>query len=255
MAPKELPSGPKSVIPYSEKKEIQTQQKGIEDIRQKYSKAKSSKILCMFDATGSMSSVWIQTMSILTDLTNRLTILGKFSLRWIAYRDYVDGSEVINSSDWTADALQMQKFIRSIECFGGGGNKGEAVEEALKLASDDLELTLGILIGDEPPLDSSACNRYAIKFRERGIPVNTFAVRYGYDYDNRTINAFESIAEKSGGVFNKLEKVEDLIHVITMSAAFDMGGKAKVEQYLDEMKKKGLLTDGAESLGRKLLNK
>merc|ERR1719253_1599364 len=99
-------------------------------------------MMCLSDATGSMSGIWNGTKNHIQEMLRRVAEIGgsNMDLMWVAYRDYSDGAGLLEKSPWSNDASVLKTFVESIHCYGGG-DYPEAVEEALKFARQEHEKT------------------------------------------------------------------------------------------------------------------
>ena len=188
----------------------------------------ASRILLVFDATGSMSHLWDSTRQIMNEMVKRITDVGNVKLKCIAYRDYCDGPYIFEKSEWHSEANPLINFIMGIKC-AGGGDTPEAVEDALKLAHDEKEMvTRVILIGDAPPHSIEKAGVQAVNLKKAGRPV--FAFRVGNDDNAR--EAFQHIAKLSDGAYGDLRDYNDLLDMISITIVHDVGGSAEVNKYL-----------------------
>ncbi|MHA7831800.1 MAG: vWA domain-containing protein [Flagellimonas sp.] len=214
--------------------------------------SKESHVVCVFDATGSMDNVWDSTKSILNQLIMRLAQMGNVNLKFIAYRDYMD-TPMIESSSWSNDSKSLLNFLNKISCYGGGRNDGEAVEKGLLEAKKDGKATRFVLIGDEPPLSQDECIQYAKSLKPLNKPIFSFAVKHGNQYHPQTLKDFKNIAETSGGLFSKLNEVQDIMDIIAITIADDIGGKSAIQEYLKKYERDNKLSSGGREFGNKLL--
>ncbi len=205
-----------------------------------------SSLIGLSDATGSMAGIWQTTRQQIKELVKRLTELGTFQLQWAAYRDYCDGDLVIQASGWTRQANPLLAFIDSIEC-GGGGDEPEAVERALEHAVADRLATRVVLIGDAPPHAERDYVAQARRLAELHRPVFTFVVGDSPE----TIRTFAEISEISGGKSARLTNAQDLIDLVVLTAAQDIGGSESVEQYLSKYSAR--LSESSREYARLLL--
>nr|VFK32445.1 MAG: hypothetical protein BECKMB1821G_GA0114241_11124 [Candidatus Kentron sp. MB]VFK35727.1 MAG: hypothetical protein BECKMB1821I_GA0114274_11404 [Candidatus Kentron sp. MB]VFK77447.1 MAG: hypothetical protein BECKMB1821H_GA0114242_11404 [Candidatus Kentron sp. MB] len=217
----------------------------LDDVLKKYP-AKTSRIIGLSDATGSMSGLWSKTRDQLTEMITRIAQLGECELRWVAYRDYGDGNGLIESSHWEKKPEPLLRFIQSIHCYGGQDWE-EAVEKALAFAADDDLATCVLLIGDAPPHSERDYRQQAERLGQINRPVFSFVV--GGDPD--TFRVFSEISQLSGGTCCHLEKVDDLLDVVVITAAHDMGGDALVLAYTQKYAKQ--LSSSGKSYSSKLL--
>jgi len=116
------------------------------------------RLMCLSDATGSMSRLWQQTQNSILKMLTRISEIsggsGNIEIKWVAFRDYeLEKSKVLECSDWTSDPTSLVKFVGGIECLSEDGCDGpEAVEAALNCVNKEPEPpTRVLLIGDAPP--------------------------------------------------------------------------------------------------------
>lgn len=238
---KQLPSGSQPSSTTSDKKTA-------EEIHKKYEKTtqRVCNLMGLSDATGSMSGLWDSTRKHITEMIKRISELGKFEVRWVAYRDYGDGNNIIQPSDWSNQAKPLLDFINSIQCFGGDDFE-EAVERALEFAARDSKVTRVVLIGDAPPHPNKDYREQANALARLQRPVFSFVVGNHPD----TIRSFKEIAEITGGKSMLLTKAEDLLDVVVLTAVDDMGGEESVREYIDRYA--GQLSDGGRKYAQLLL--
>jgi hypothetical protein len=188
----------------------------------------ASRILLVFDATGSMSPLWDSTRQIMNEMVKRITEVGNVKLKCIAYRDYCDGPFIFEKSEWYSEADPLINFIMGIRCTGGGDTP-EAVEDALKLAYDEKEMvTRVILIGDAPPHSIEKAGIQAMNLKKAGRPVFAFLV----GHDDSAREAFKHIAKLSDGAYGDLRDYNDLLDMISVTIVHDIGGDKEVNKYL-----------------------
>lgn len=182
----------------------------------------------MVDATDSMKSVWGETKKNLHKLVSRLTeLFPGVEISITAFRDYCDYQGIIEHSSVTADPVQLGKFIDSIYCQGGGD-----IPEAVEVAIENLLKNpgdIGILVGDAPPhgVDDVTVNGkdFRIIADELGIkkiPVYTVAT----NQNQSTVSSFAEIAKRTGGESFTLDRIDDLIDLISIAVA-KKGGQLK----------------------------
>jgi hypothetical protein len=221
------------------------------------------RLLCLSDATGSMSSVWDKTQDSIRTMLERISAIsggsGNIEVKWLAFRDYeLERAQVMEASPWTDDPASLVKFVGSIRCRSGPGCDGpEAVEAALYHANNDptQQPTRVLLIGDAPPhherkgqklerLTVHASNledggfvaggvlstdyrQECTKLKEKEVKVFSF-----YLHDGAKAS-FDDIASMTGGESKKLDisHAESLVHAVCETALEDIGGSAMQEKY------------------------
>lgn len=201
----------------------------FEQVYEKYEAQakKVSKLIGLSDATGSMAGVWDATRRHITEMIGRISELGRFELRWVAYRDYGDGNGLLEPSGWHDRARPLLDFINAIRCYGGDDFE-EAVERALEFAADDPQATRVILIGDAPPHPERDYLAQARRLAELRRPVFSFVV----GQSSATARAFAEISRLTGGQSAQLTRAEDLLDVVVLTAAEEIGGEEAVREYV-----------------------
>ncbi|KAJ8604337.1 hypothetical protein CTAYLR_002512 [Chrysophaeum taylorii] len=204
------------------------------------------RMMCLSDATGSMSHVWEETKNKISEMLRRIREVGgddvRLQIEWVAYRDYSDAA-LLERSGWTSEATELLDFVNNIRC-AGGGDEEEAVEAALQLVNVEHEInsevTRVLLIADAPPHGETKGSKLeghdhvletdyrteAAMLAENGIPVYTFRLN---DKPN-LVRAFDEIAETTGGRADLLETTK-LLDAICTTALDDIGGSDLVAEY------------------------
>ena len=201
----------------------------FEEVYEKYEARakKPSRLIGLSDATGSMAGVWDATRRHITEMIGRISELGEFEVSWAAYRDYGDGNGLLEFSGWQKQAQPLLDFVNSIRCYGGD-DREEAVEHALQFAADDPQATRVILIGDAPPHPDKDYLAQAARLAELRRPVFSFVVGQASD----TARTFEEVSRLTGGKSMQLTKAEDLLDVVVLTAAEEIGGEEAVREYV-----------------------
>lgn len=218
------------------------------DIEKNSRQLQFCRLVCLSDATGSMSGLWSATRKCIREMLERIEEIGegKFELLWIAYQDYSD-TKVLKKSNWSKDPHKLSDFLGSVTT-GGGGDYEEAVELAMKEANDEHEkkpISRVILIGDAPPHYEGCGNPlkehnhvlstdYKVetrRFRDNGVPVYTFRLC------EETVlkETFNYIAKETGGESHFLEINDSdsnkLIDIVCENALEEIGGSELVAEY------------------------
>jgi hypothetical protein len=217
---------------------------------------KPRRIIFAYDATGSRSSAWELAKSIQADMVEEVLQYGAVEVKIVVYRDRLAGdAEYLQSSEWSNDRAYLEAYMAPITCYGGGGNDGESVDEALGFAlKQDPPADAVILIGDEPVVSRKRPEAYqqASELGGKGIPV--FAFQEGNRHQTKI--DFQTIAENSGGIYDQFtskspEDLKDRLTVIMISVTKD---KQAVKDFMkkrqDSTKQ---LSEGAQGLARRLL--
>lgn len=209
-------------------KTVKDERESRSPFRHKMGEGKST-ILLLFDATGSMQSLWDATKDIIEEMIKRITNVGNVKIKCVAYRDYCDGDKIFQCSKWYNDAEPLLNFLGKIRC-DGGGDEPEAVEDALELAYNEKEenVTRVILIGDAPPHSFEKATTQASRLGNKGIPVFSFRV----GFSPSTSESFNQIARASNGRYADISNYKDLLDFMSVTIIHDVGGSEEVEKYI-----------------------
>jgi len=236
------------------KKDVTTSRDKLEVMYKSIKKArrqlKFSRMVCLSDATGSMSGIWGATRDCITEMLRRIDEIGEgqFELLWIAYRDYSDGAGLLEASSWTKDPHELVRFVSTIKCTGGG-DYPEAVEWALKAVNEEhakKPVTRALLIADAPPhfetrgstlpshgdrVMSTDYKHESEQLMRNEIPVYTFRL----NNEEQLVRSFDEIASITGGESSLLDFSSDgantLIDVVCETALDDIGGSELRAEY------------------------
>lgn len=216
--------------------------------------ARSCRLICLSDATGSMDALWDATRDQFGEMLKRIADISGGSdnvdVQWVAYRDYDcchnDSCPLLQSSGWTSDAAGLVRFLGSIVC-NGGGDGPEAVEKALEFVNKlDEAPSRVLLFADAPPHNEKKgqmlvyhnhkmdtdYSRECEKLAEKNVPVFPF-------YMHTAAKAsFEEIARITGGEAKSLDRARiekgdanQLLDAVCMQALSEIGGKEMETQY------------------------
>lgn len=215
-------------------------------------------VLFVFDATVSMARYIDQVKLKIANLAKTYKkLVPTCRIGMVAYRDHGEAF-VTRTHPLTYAVASLQSFLNEIEAVGGG-DREEAVEEALRVAIDDIKWNekskkIILLIGDAPPRPENMDSSMALitKFRSQmdgrlaaldtRIPVYSY---YDTDELHRSIRGqallrenrevmdeFKIFAELGGGECARIveaEKVVKYMLVLVFGARWEM--------YLDEFMK------------------
>ena len=207
------------------------------------------RLMCLADATGSMSKLWKGTKEQIREMLKRVADIsngqGELEINWVAYRDYDCADKLLESSGWSSDASDLLAFVKKIKCEGGfTGDEKEAIEHALAFCSKQEPLPSRVLlIGDCAPHKEKKDEKIEwnggehvmqTDFRAEcsllaanNIPVYTFLIG-----DNaEAAAAFTEIATSTGGIASKLTSAEVLVDAVCIQALEQMGGAEMAEKY------------------------
>ena len=242
----------KPKLPSTSRKQLSSPETSVSsrtaaDVLSRYYQRNRSRLIGLSDATGSMAGVWRTTRDQIHAMLESAGAIGDLQVRWVAYRDYDMGNEIIESSGWHSESAPLVSFVSGIKCKGGG-DWPEAVEQALAVAADDPEATRVVLIGDAPPHAERDYRAQARRLAQLQRPVYSFVVGQAVD----THKAFSEISEITGGLCAYLSAKEDLLDLVAMVAAHDISGGGGVEAFLERNAPK--LTQGAKTYAQRLLN-
>jgi len=208
------------------------------------------EMILLFDATGSMSGVWSQTLQGLDKLVDRVTaLMPGIKISLTAYRDYCDKNElgILESLQATTDIGELRAFINRIKC-DGGGDAPEAVELALEQVLGRKN-SFAVLVGDAPPhgvqdnIVEKDYRKIIEAIAQEGIKVYTVLA----DWNNSAKVAFEEIADKTKAQFFHLERIDALVDVISVAAA-KTANRVSVLSDLIRKEQGGVLTENQKRL-------
>jgi len=193
-----------------------------------------SAVLLLFDATGSMGSLWEETGKIIKKMVERITEHGSVKLKCCAYRDYCDGDLLFESSGWYSKPEPLLNFIRNIKIESGmGGDEPEAVEYALQQAASEQEVSRVILIADAPPRKEAykQCYELATDLGIKGRPIYAFRTPPTGIPDHfwsETKKVFSEIAKTSGGRFADIDPGNpgELLDMLAVTVWHDLDPEA-----------------------------
>ena len=164
-------------------------------------------VVFVFDATGSMETVLADARARVNDAATVLSALvPQFRLGAVAFRDRGD-EFVTKSVKLTRDHYAIVDFLDGLQA-GGGGDRPEAVEEALREAVQRMPFQQGsrrivIVVGDAPPHADGvgAARTIAASLKERnGVLHAVYAAQRGRTEPDAQA-FFADLAQRSGGVF------------------------------------------------------
>lgn len=233
--------------------------KKLHEFREERRKAKEPRrIMFICDVTGSRAPQWEWAKNAQSRMVDDAMKYGNIEMQIVIYRDRIcDANDYLKYSQWSKDVTYLQSFMSRISCYGGGGNDGESIDEALRFALvQDPPASAIILVGDEPVISSyrEAAYQYASELGKRNTPIYVF--QDGERFDPQARKDFMTIAQNSGGVYDKFtasSRVDfgDRLRVATVFAA---GGKDAVRDFLEKHRLGGkALSEGAMKLSRKFL--
>jgi len=221
---------------------------------------RQSAILLLFDATGSMTSLWRETERTLEELIRRVTEHGSVKLKCCAYRDYCDGDKLFESSGWYSNPEPLLEFIRGIKCeWDMGGDWPEAVQYALQQAAEESEVSSIILIADSPPHehDYEECYRLAADSRTKGRPIYAFRTPYRLGgisdgrihWDADTQEVFSEIGKRSGGAYAdiNLDNPKEFLDMIAITVVHNLDPGA-TDNYIEEYRPSKKVREYGQSL-------
>uniref|UniRef100_A0A6T1DUP4 SecA family profile domain-containing protein n=1 Tax=Alexandrium monilatum TaxID=311494 RepID=A0A6T1DUP4_9DINO len=207
------------------------------------SERRQSRMICLSDATMSMTWLWKSTKKHIQEMLLRIKEIGgsNLELQWMAYRDYSCGNRLLERSGWTTDPAVLQGFVDSIQLLSGADFE-EAVEHALAAVRAEhavQPVTRVLLIGDAAPHSESKgaylhlhrvhlATDYKLEadwLAEAGIPVYTFYLR------EHARQSLCHIARTTGGAAQELANPQDLLDVVCENALDDIGGAELVAEY------------------------
>lgn len=216
----------------------------VEEVREKYTciKGTGTRILLLFDATGSMTPYWNEAQRTIGEIIERtLAVASEVTMKIVAYRDDDHGEKVLEPSPWSQRAEDLKDFLKTIQCIYGCDDP-EAVDRALHIALEEDQVSRVILIGDSPPHRHRDCTKEGRDLGLKKRPV--YAIVVGEN--QQTHYAFQTIATLSGGKLIPLRNLDELFDFITILSV-DAAGADALLKYQKQYQY--ALTDG----GRRLL--
>ena len=208
------------------------------------------------DATGSMSSFIEETKRDVGWILRRIFEESGVAveMQMIAYRDYENGEELLESSVLSGDERYLQEWLADLRCEGGCDWQ-EAVQEGLQVAANG-DFSAVFLAGDARSHDKSDLKRkqmshvrcardHAADFGQRKIPIYAFLV----GDDRETERDFKEIADLSGGSFGRLDGTEAMRNMAVMGMLTQLKGREAVGDYLA----KNAVSQEALAFGKQLM--
>jgi hypothetical protein len=195
------------------------------------------------DATGSMTPLIEIAKATISKIMSRVVSEAnmRVQLQLFVFRDYDVPQIVIEHSQLSEEATELARWLGGITATGGGGNDGEAIEEALLAIERVGPFDAVLLAGDEPYNSRAHLDRLgkhdvptgadiARRFSQNKCPIHTFLV--GGTPSAR--KALEEIASISGGCFGKLDGSEAMIDMAVLAMLADLKGPAFVKAYMEQ---------------------
>jgi hypothetical protein len=204
-------------------------------------------IAFVIDSTGSMGSVIEHARQQVDGMIAALAALVPgFRLGIVTYRDRKD-AYVTRQEDLTPFAHQAVHFLDSIQAEGGG-DEPESVLAGLKAASSGFKWApsarrIIILLGDATPHEAEVddCLRLATDFAARRGTIHAMvtaspAVGTRGGPSDRTLKAFQAIAQKGRGLCVSLDQGTEIVSWI-MKLSFGAGNEESAEAALAQVEK------------------
>ncbi len=204
-------------------------------------------LVIVFDATGSQVPHWDVMQAGINHLIDHVTqFSGGIRIGIVAYRDYCDvrHGKLVEIQSFTNDAQQLTRFAASVECYGGGGNGGEAVEvglhEAVRLLHEsEASKRIVVLIGDEPAHGVMNCIHKDLNYktetaaiRKMKVPIYTVCT---LDYNHRIVREhYQWYASQTGGRALLLGNIRDLHDILTLIIGKETGNLHTAQRLLFE---------------------
>ncbi len=210
------------------------------------------------DATGSMADLIDTAKRSVEEIMNRLFKEAKtrIKIQFFVYRDYDVPNDVLETSSLSEDAQELIRWIAKVRAFGGGGNSGEAIHEALSAIQSSGPFAAVLLAGDEPPITSREfaalgkpnlrnAFQWATDFGAGKLPIHAFVVGNRPD----TVRDFAEIARRSGGQSGRLDGSAGMRDMAVLAMLNALKGAEAVRSYMQ----KHSLNVGARDFGKLLL--
>lgn len=212
-------------------------------------------VLISFDTTGSVYSV---LSTIRRDIVKEVKELfklyeGNVRIGIIAHGDYCDKDNpyTIKVLDFTQDEDTICKFVKNIEPTGGG-DADECYELVLNTARTVLNWRGGskklfIMMGDANPhgtnypdnKDRLDWNNEAELLHDMGVTV--YAVHILANFRRSSKKFYQSVADKTGGIYLTLDNFNDVIPIINASC-MKTYSETRLNEYVTVIKEQHLMT-------------
>jgi Mg-chelatase subunit ChlD len=179
-------------------------------------KSKSGKevdLVFVIDTTGSMSDKIEGVLNTCEEfLTNFSALELDSRVGVVAFGDLTIEGDRIVATPFMTQLEQIQKTLRKIPRYGGGGNEGEsafeAIEAALEMPHRPEAVKVCVLITDEPALQNTL-SPSGILGRITEHQVITYVVSPPIDY-------YKEIASRSGGAWMQITSAADFSSLLGM---------------------------------------
>lgn len=191
--------------------------KAVQNAAAKGLNTKQGNIGFVVDATGSRSSQWQDVQDTQQQMFESVMDLGSINLRLVHY-----GGFEITDTGWNNNPQKVANHMAEVQCCGGITQILDSLQKYID--DDDLQAQSIIVIGDCFEEDMEAVPRIAEQLKERGIRVFTFL-------DNSRLHqpqaeqAFQTLAERTGGVFAHLGADMPLNDLCKGVAMMSVGGQ------------------------------
>lgn len=216
--------------------------------------ARKSRIVFVFDATGSRSPFWEIAIRIQEQMLQEVMKYGEIEVKIVAYRDrYSDPNGYLIHSKWSSKVEYLVNYMRKVTCHGGGGNDGESIDAALDYVlqeNKNNQVNAVILVGDEPIVSMDRGRGYELADEHGRLKIPIFAFLEG-NLEQAEID-FRELAKRSKGIFDQFSNTspQDIADRLKVAAIYTAGGEKALEKFLSENKQ---LSPGATNLARRLL--
>lgn len=207
----------------------------------------------LLDATGSMEDLIGDAKAAVGKIVTHVNgeVQATVQFRFVAYRDYGDGADIIQASERSEDPGYLAEWLEGVKAEGGQ-DIPEAIEHALlEVLRQNPPPDVVLLAGDAPShtkeqlrverraQTTKTAVEIAQDFRAADIPIYTFVVRQkvqipqAREIETQTIQDFQAIAQTSGGVSGVLDGSDAMLEMATMAILHRVGGKVAVDRFAE----------------------
>lgn len=186
---------------------------GVKDLK-RYTVGKDIDLVFVIDTTGSMSNKIQGLLNSCSRFVDEFADLGmNYRMAIVAFGDLNVKRDKIMATGFTENVEIVQKNLRNIPRFSGGGNNGEsslqALEKMIALTFRSGAVKVAILITDEPALQDRNLTVSAVTDQLTRNEILTFVV-------SPSIGYFKDMAKQTGGKWYKVSSRTDFRDMLDM---------------------------------------
>lgn len=180
----------------------------------RYTQGKEIDLVFVIDTTGSMSNKIEGLLNSCSRFVDEFADLGmNYRMAIVAFGDLNVKRDKIMATGFTENVEVVQKNLRNIPRFSGGGNNGEsslqALEKMMALSFRAGAVKVAILITDEPALQDRNLTVSAVTDQLTRNEILTFVI-------SPSIGYFKEMAKRTGGKWYKVSARTDFRDMLDM---------------------------------------